>query len=52
MKKLKEILDSIDRRLLKLEVHFENHIKHHRHVIVPFLIAAIILLLALHIRGG
>lgn len=47
---VKEILEEIDKKLLKLEINFENHLAHHKRVIFPFIIAIVVLLVSLHFR--
>lgn len=47
---VKEWREKIDKQLLKMEVHFENHLTHHKKVILPFIIAIVVLLISLHFR--
>lgn len=49
---VKEWLAQIDKRLIKLEINLENHLNHHRRVITPMVLAALILLIGLYIKRG
>jgi len=48
--KIKEWMESIDKKLMKLEINFENHLNHHRRVLTPMVIAILILLIGIYIR--
>lgn len=48
---VKEMLEKIDKEVMKLEINFDNHLAHHKRVIFPFIVAIIVLLVSLHFRG-